>query len=168
MTTEDIIKALRDIDGVGGSFVVGEDGLIITEDMSADFVMETLGEVGSRIWRLLDGWSVEVAETECVLRFSKSRLYVKGIGGAVLCILLNGPVHMAALRTAVQLVGKRLSRMQAAAASQASVSGLVFSGDAASSRVASGPALPGARYQAGGLDPRSKRIRIFRGQRFEY
>ena len=102
MTINEIIRTLRDVDGVGGSFVVGDEGILMSQDMPAYFDLQTLNQVGPRIWRMLDAWSVDSGQAECALRFSEHRLYLKGGDGVVLCILLAGQVQMAALRTAAQ------------------------------------------------------------------
>ena len=44
-----------------------------------------------------------------MVRFGEHRLYLKAIGGGLLCIVVAGPVNMPALRMAANLVGRRIA-----------------------------------------------------------
>ncbi len=62
MTMTDSLLALRDVEGVLGSFVIDENGALMAKDLPAVFYPELFKDVGPRLLRLCE--SVEAAGDE--------------------------------------------------------------------------------------------------------
>lgn len=179
------LSALRDVAGVGGSFYVAADGSLLGQDMPAYFDHATLEEAGPRAWRLFELWPADPSSCDCVVRFDECRLYFRGNGHGLLCVLLVAAPQMSALRTAADLVGRRLTTASTLPPPAASPP-LPPPMPNAARRSTPPPPLPRAQGghpdttgrlpqrsdagQAGQDDGagRPRRVRIYRGQRYEY
>jgi predicted regulator of Ras-like GTPase activity (Roadblock/LC7/MglB family) len=103
------LGTLRDVTGIMGSFVFGEDGRLVAREIPPLFDDAALVEASGRLTRLRDtfaaiGDTLEVA----VVRFRDHKLYLKTLTGGMLCIVAEGAVNMPALRMAANLVGRRI------------------------------------------------------------
>jgi predicted regulator of Ras-like GTPase activity (Roadblock/LC7/MglB family) len=104
-----ILSTLRDVDGVQGAFVIGEDGALIDLDMPAMFEPSLFAEVGPRIVRLRETFASGGDEMDaCALRFNDFKLYIRWIQKGFLCILSSVGVNMPALKMGVQLAQRRI------------------------------------------------------------
>lgn len=182
MTIKQTIRALKDVAGVGGSFLLGTEGSLVSHDMPAYFDLQTLRDAGPRIVRLMEVWATERGQVDCSLRFAEGRLYLRGFDGAVLCVLLARQVQMAALRTAAQLVISRLSQYRDPHAPPQMRGGLSDSVPPAPPLLEGSDALPlGGIRQPGrassapaavprlssAVPSRPRHVRVYRGQRYE-
>lgn len=149
-TTHELIRTLRDVEGVAGSFLIGYGGEIISYDMPAYFDLQTLTDVSPRLLRLFEVWSLDPAGAECVLRFSESRLLLRGCPHAVLCVLLADGVQAGALRAATALVVRGLERGTPGAPGRALAA------------ISDPEAAKGRADAHGGGD----RVRLYRGRRY--
>lgn len=166
MTIKKTIRTLRDVDGVGGSFLLGLEGALVSHDMPTYFDLQSLRDVGPRVVRLLDVWAAGRSGVDCSLRFAEGRLYLRRFDGAVLCVLLAGQVQMAALRAAVRLVVSQLARYRdPVAPAPAQLPADIVPERAGASRTSSAPAAR-TESSAPGIRPRG-RVRVYRGQRYD-
>lgn len=105
------IDALRDVNGVLGSFVLDRGGHLVMKDLPAVFDDSLFEEVGPRVVRLgealADGG--ELPETVS-LRFAEHRLHVKFLHAGVLATLCNLSVNPAALKMAITLTARRVEQ----------------------------------------------------------
>lgn len=105
------IDALRDVNGVLGSFVVDRAGRLVMKDLPAVFDDSLFEEVGPRVVRLGEtlGEGGELPETVS-LRFAEHRLHVKFLRAGVLATLCNPSVNAAALKMAITLTARRVEQ----------------------------------------------------------
>lgn len=180
------LTALRDVAGVGGSFYVDSDGSLLGQDMPAYFDRATLEEAGPRAWRLFELWPADPSSCDCVVRFEECRLYFRGNGQGLLCVLLVSAPQMSALRTAADLVGRRLTMASSLPppAALPSVPPPMPSPARSSTPAPPPPSARGVHPDTTGRLPqkpaavgpsgqdqaagRPRRVRIYRGQRYEY
>jgi predicted regulator of Ras-like GTPase activity (Roadblock/LC7/MglB family) len=109
MTVVDSLQALRDVEGVLGSFVIDETGALMAKDLPAVFYPELFKDVGPRLLRLRE--SVEAAGDEpqlFVLRFSEHKLHVRCTERGIICALSEPRVNLPALKLALTLVARRV------------------------------------------------------------
>lgn len=168
---EQVLAPLRDIEGVEGSFIVSQTGQVLCHDMPYHFDAGTLGEVGPRASRIFEAWSLEPNRSECLLRFIDHKLYMRGIDGAVLCALVTPDVHLTGMRTAAQLVGRRLGEWyteQREAKRPARVAPPPLPLQTPVPPPPAGALREPTRRQVTEPSGRTKRVRVYRGQRFEY
>jgi predicted regulator of Ras-like GTPase activity (Roadblock/LC7/MglB family) len=103
------LAALRDVDGVFGSFVVSKTGVLAGRDLPAVFEDRVLGEVGPRLIRLQDTLSAGGQTLDsCVLRFADHRLLVRVLQNGLLCVLTSHQANASALKMAVALTARRV------------------------------------------------------------
>jgi hypothetical protein len=105
---EQLLRSLRDVQGVAGSFVTSGEGELLWRDMPAYFPSETLAEVAPRAARIFESWSADSHDAECVVRFADHKLYLHRLPDGLLCALLRADAHMPSMRTAVSLVSRHL------------------------------------------------------------
>jgi len=110
------LAALRDVDGVVGSFVVDADGALLARDLPQMFDNDLLGEIGPRIRRMAEGLS-ETGEnpSSVVLHFKDHKLWIKPTEEFTLCVLGALQVNRPALRMALTLVSRRVAPLLGAA-----------------------------------------------------
>lgn len=102
------LHSLRDIQGVYGSFVLNTRGEPTARDLPAVFDARTLSESGVRITRL---WEVVSENTEpeyALLEFAEYSLFLRGVRGGCLCIVVPCQVNVLALRQASKWVARQL------------------------------------------------------------
>ena len=104
------LATLKDVAGITGSFVCTKDGRLVAREIPSVFDDAVLWEAGSRLMRVTETFAARGDEVEsAVIRYGEHRLYLKSVGGGMLCIVVSGPVNMAALRMAANLVGRRIA-----------------------------------------------------------
>jgi predicted regulator of Ras-like GTPase activity (Roadblock/LC7/MglB family) len=105
------LRALKDVQGTRGSFVLNGDGKLLAMEMPALFEASMFTDLGPRIERLAETFSALGDEMEsCLIRFSDHMLCVKQFPkGGALCILTDGAVNLPALKMAVNLAHRRLA-----------------------------------------------------------
>jgi hypothetical protein len=104
-----ILRSLRDIDGVLGSFIWLKDGRLLASDVPASCPPETLQAVGERVQRLCDAL-VNTGEVfnGATLAYSQYKLHVCGVDEAFIGAVLSNRVNMSALKMAVALARREL------------------------------------------------------------
>ncbi|HVT09004.1 MAG TPA: roadblock/LC7 domain-containing protein [Polyangia bacterium] len=109
-TVRGSLATLKDVAGITGSFVCSKDGRLVAREIPALFEDAVLSEAGSRLLRVGETFAAHGDDIEtAVVRFGDHRLYLKAIGGGLLCIVVAGPVNMPALRMAANLVSRRIA-----------------------------------------------------------
>lgn len=105
------LRALKDVQGTRGSFVLNGDGRLLAMEMPSLFEPSMFADLGPRIERLAETFSALGDEMEsCLIRFSDHLLCVKQFPkGGTLCILTDAAVNLPALKMAVNLAHRRLS-----------------------------------------------------------
>jgi predicted regulator of Ras-like GTPase activity (Roadblock/LC7/MglB family) len=109
MTVADSLQALRDVEGVLGSFVIDDTGALLAKDLPAVFYPELFKDVGPRLLRLRE--AVEAAGDDpqlFVFRFSEHKLHVRCAEQAIVCALSEPRVNLPALKLALTLVARRV------------------------------------------------------------
>jgi len=104
-----MLSALRDVDGVFGSFAVTKTGAIAGRDLPAVFDERVLAEVGPRLVRLHETLAAG-GETldSCVMHFAEHKLHVRVLQNGLLCVLTSSRANAAALKMAVTLTARRV------------------------------------------------------------
>ena len=111
MITE-VQTAMRDVDGVHGSFVVTKSGALVGKDLPAMFDDTVLAEVGRRIARLNEGLSTGGQDFDnCVMRFADHKLYLRSVSNGFLCVLSSNGVNTPAMKMALTLTSRRVDPM---------------------------------------------------------
>jgi predicted regulator of Ras-like GTPase activity (Roadblock/LC7/MglB family) len=106
---EEILRALRDVQGVHGSFVITGWGALVARDLPSAFDNQLFAEVGPRIARLHETFLSGGEELDaCVLRFSEHKLYLRKMTSGLIGILSAVAVNMPALRMVSNLVIRRV------------------------------------------------------------
>ncbi|MFN2378020.1 MAG: roadblock/LC7 domain-containing protein [Candidatus Binatia bacterium] len=139
------LLALKDVQGIQGSFVLNGEGKLLAMEMPSLFEATSFAELGPRIERLAESFSALGEEMEsCMVRFSDHMLYVKQFGkGGALCILTTAGVNLPALKMAINLAHRRL-------ASEIATAPLVSTAPASVNGAATaGVILPEAAKEAG-------------------
>lgn len=104
-----ILSAMRDVDGVHGSFVVNRQGALAGKDLPPMFDDTVLTEVGRRIVRLHDGLCTDGQDFDhCVMRFADHKLYLRMVPNGFLCVLSTNAVNTPALKMALTLTSRRI------------------------------------------------------------
>ncbi|HKU38625.1 MAG TPA: hypothetical protein VJR89_10775 [Polyangiales bacterium] len=105
------LRSLRDIDGVLGSFMIGERGELLGRDVTAACGSDVLMLVSSRMQQLCDAFvSADIggAFESTTLCFPQYKLQVRAIGSAFLVAVLSAQVNLPALRMAMNMLGRQL------------------------------------------------------------
>ena len=106
---EETLRALRDVDGVYGSFVIARSGALVASDLPAIFDAPLFDEVGPRLTRLYETFRSGGEELDgCVLRYAEHKLYLRAMAWGLIGILSAVAVNKPALRMAVNLVVRRI------------------------------------------------------------
>ena len=104
-----VLAALRDVDGVFGSFVVTKTGALAGRDLSVVFEDCVLAEAGPRLVRLQDTLCAAGQTLDsCVMRFADHKLYVRVLQNGLLCVLTSHQANASALKMAVTLTARRV------------------------------------------------------------
>jgi predicted regulator of Ras-like GTPase activity (Roadblock/LC7/MglB family) len=106
---EDALRALRDVEGVHGSFIITPSGALVARELPSAFDHQLFAEVGPRIARLYETFLSGGEEMDaCVLRFSEHKLYLRKLAAGFIGVLSGVRVNMPALRMVANLVVRRV------------------------------------------------------------
>src|SRR5208283_3383016 len=106
---EEMLRALRDVEGVYGSFVIARTGALVASDLPPIFDAELFGDVGPRITRLYESFRAGGEELDgCVLRYAEHKLYLRTMAWGLIGVLSAVAVNKPALRMVVNLVIRRV------------------------------------------------------------
>jgi len=151
------LRALRDVQGIEGSFVCNESGAPLALELPPIFTPELIGEASPRIARLGETFESAGVDFEtCVLKYGEFMVYVRRLLKGFLCVITQGGVNSPALKMAVNLAQRRLS---------AELRSLPAEAAGAPPAAASSPAPAPATESAPASGRR--RVRMYRGQIIE-
>ena len=103
------LRALRDVHGVYGSFVLASTGTVVARDLPDAFDDELLGDVGPRVVRLCEALGSSGEELQSVmLRYAEHKLFVRKAGWGVIAVLSAEDVTLPALRMVLNLISRRI------------------------------------------------------------
>lgn len=104
------LSALRDIQGVHGSFFVSSAGRLVSKDLPGVFDEALFAEVGPRIARLQETLTSSGDDVDmCLLRFAEHKLFLRPTVTGFLCVLMASSVNLPALKMAVSLAARRIN-----------------------------------------------------------
>jgi predicted regulator of Ras-like GTPase activity (Roadblock/LC7/MglB family) len=107
---QNVLRSLRDVDGVVGSFVLDRHGELDARDLPDYFDSSALLEVAPRIERLYEAWKTLGAELETAsLSFAEHKLHVRELNTGFLVVVSAAQVNAPALRMAIGMVSRRLT-----------------------------------------------------------
>ena len=110
---ESALAGLRDVDGIWGSFALSFEGALLVWDVPRTISEETLDAVAPRLAvlreALASGGKMDVELF--TLRFDKHRLCVGTTPFGVICVITAVTVNAAALRMAMNVTARRLTRL---------------------------------------------------------
>jgi predicted regulator of Ras-like GTPase activity (Roadblock/LC7/MglB family) len=103
------LEPLRDVAGIVGSFVAGRAGQVMARDLPPLFDSTALAEASHRLLRLEETFAAAGEELDvAVIRFREQKLFLKLLGGGMLCVVTDSAVNMPALRMAANLAARRI------------------------------------------------------------
>jgi predicted regulator of Ras-like GTPase activity (Roadblock/LC7/MglB family) len=106
---EDMLRALRDVEGVYGSFVIARTGALAASDLPPIFDADLFDEVGPKIMRLYETFRSGGEELDgCTLRYAEHKLYLRTMAWGLIGVLSTFAVNKPSLRMAVNLVIRRV------------------------------------------------------------
>jgi hypothetical protein len=109
---ESVLRGLRDVRGILGSFLVSREGDVLARDLAPVFSDETLAEAGPRIARLAEAFAGESDKVlSCAVSFSEYMLSVRPLERGLLCALSTLDTQAPALRMGLNLAARRLSEL---------------------------------------------------------
>jgi predicted regulator of Ras-like GTPase activity (Roadblock/LC7/MglB family) len=105
------LTALRDLDGVEGSFLFSLQGGVLDSDIPSIFGdRDVLEEVAPRLLRLVETFSDSGAEVHSyIIRFREHLLFLRNTQRGMLCVLSAPDVNLPALRMGVNLALRRMA-----------------------------------------------------------
>jgi predicted regulator of Ras-like GTPase activity (Roadblock/LC7/MglB family) len=140
------LGTLKDVTGIMGSFVFTETGHLVAREIPPMFDDTALAEASGRLTRLSETFAAVGDRLDvAVVRFRDHKLYLKALGGGMLCIVAEGAVNMPALRMAANLVGRRIAPALERAAKEPAPPVAHAAAAAAPPRPSGGLAPPGMR-----------------------
>jgi hypothetical protein len=105
------LRTLRDIEGVLGSFVIGERGELLGRDVTAACGSEVLALVGGRLQQLCDAFvSADIggAFESTTLYFPQYKLHIRALGNLFIVAVVSAEVNLPALKMAMNMLGRQL------------------------------------------------------------
>ena len=114
---ETLLAALRELDGIWGSFVLSLDGELLLWDVPRTISEDTLDAVGPRLAVLRDALTSggRMHVDFLTLRYERHRLCLGTTPFGIMCVIASPSVNMPALRMAMNVTCKRLDRLLALA-----------------------------------------------------
>ena len=108
---ESVLRSLRDIDGVLGSFLLDERGQLLAQDMPSLFDQATLAHVSARLSQLRGAleWGAAAPFEGCTARFGSQLLLLRATQGRTLCVLCPLGTNLNTLQMGLNLVARRLA-----------------------------------------------------------
>lgn len=108
--TVSVLSALRDIEGVLGSFVVDADGQILASDLPQMFEPAALSNASLHLSRLRAALeSTGSGFDSCVARFGPHLLVLRALHAHTLCVLCPEGTNLPAVQMSSTLIARRLS-----------------------------------------------------------
>lgn len=108
---EQELAQLDSLPGVGGSFVVGEDGEVIATSRSAPLAASTMNRVGRLAGQMLVVIGRASRPVERLdLRFDVWRLFAQDLGNGLLLVVCEPQVDMALLKLTVDVLAAGWAR----------------------------------------------------------
>jgi len=160
------LKALRDVQGIEGSFIINTSGGLLAKEMPAIFSDTVMEDASPRIARLGETFQSAGVDFEtCSVRFAEHFLYIRKLVKGFLCVLTQGNVNLPALKMAVNLAQRRLISDMETAAPAFNFKPAAASGSASTQPVAL--AAQSSPEAATTQQPARKRVRMYRGQLIE-
>jgi hypothetical protein len=105
-----LLRSLRDVEGVVGSFVWGKRGEVIARDLPAFIDESVLEEVGPRIERIYEAYQGAGDELDgATLVFADYKLHLRELDPAFIAVLSGPEVNSPALKMAMHLVGRNVT-----------------------------------------------------------
>jgi len=102
-----LLRSLRDVEGVVGSLVWGKSGEVLFRDLPLD--NGVLEEIGQRIARIYDAFSGAGEELDtATLVFAGYRLHLREIDSAFIAVLAQPRANEPALKMALHVVARGL------------------------------------------------------------
>jgi hypothetical protein len=105
------LRALRDIEGVLGSFMIGARGELLARDVTAACGSDVLLLVSNRMQQLCDAFvSADIGGPfeSTTLCFPQYKLQIRALGSAFLVAVLSAEVNLPALKMAMTMLGRQL------------------------------------------------------------
>lgn len=110
ITTSSVLSALRDIEGVLGSFVIDADGHILARDLPAMFEPSALTNASLHLSRLRAALESTAAGFDsCVARFGRHLVILRALRGNTLCVLCPEGTNLPAVQMSSTLIARRLT-----------------------------------------------------------
>jgi predicted regulator of Ras-like GTPase activity (Roadblock/LC7/MglB family) len=108
---EGVLRSLRDIDGVLGSFLLDERGQLLAQDMPGVFDRDTLTHASTRLSQLRAALESGAAATfeGCAARFGSHLLLLRAVHGRTLCVLCPVGTNLNTLQMGLNLVARRVA-----------------------------------------------------------
>jgi predicted regulator of Ras-like GTPase activity (Roadblock/LC7/MglB family) len=107
--TGSALTALRDIEGVLGSFLLDPDGQVLARDLPPLFDVDALANASVHLSRLRAALEVEGNSFECcVARFGPHLLLLRAAQANTLCVLCPRGTNMPAVHMSTTLVARRI------------------------------------------------------------
>ena len=106
-----MLRALRDIEGVLGSFLVTDRGHVLGRDAPAACGTDVLEMVGGRLSQLCDAFvSADIGGPfeSTTLYFADHKLHVRALGNVFLIAVATAAVNLPALKMAMNMLGRQL------------------------------------------------------------
>jgi hypothetical protein len=105
---ENVLRSLRDIEGVLGSFLVDGSGLLLARDMPSIFDELTLRSASQRLSQLRAAFESDGHAFEgCTARFGGHLLVLRAAEKRTLCVLCPVGTNMNTLQMGLNLVARR-------------------------------------------------------------
>lgn len=103
------LTALRDIEGVLGSFLLDPDGKVLARDLPPLFDVDALANASVHLARLRAALEVEGQSFEtCVARFGPHLLLLRAAQANTLCVLCPRGTNMPAVHMSSMLIARRI------------------------------------------------------------
>jgi hypothetical protein len=105
------LRTLRDIEGVLGSFIVGDRGELLGRDVTAACGSEVLALVGGRLQQLCAAFvSADVGGPfeSTTLYFPQYKLHIRALGNRFIVAIGAAEVNLPALKMAMNMLGRQL------------------------------------------------------------
>ncbi len=104
------LHALREIEGVLGSFVLDADGKLLARDLPSLFDGDTLSRAAQHLSRLRAALEADGSAFEsCVARFGPHLILLRAANESMLCVLLPRGTSLGAVQMSATLIARRLS-----------------------------------------------------------
>ncbi len=106
---QQILRNLKDVPGVMGSFVINNEGALVEQEMPAFVGTEIYPDLGRRLAIAFSTLDTAVGEfDDMLLKFDEQWLYSRRLVNGILSILSAATVNLPALRMATNMVAAKV------------------------------------------------------------